>query len=166
MTRGMVEVGGASWVALQRGSLLIHPPWLNPLHQRQEVILALRTGGENILQVGERTSLVIHPVGLQTTSTNLLSPLLPELNIFEFILMTYFSHIEHEKWETAQQDLWRELQASSLVCCLGNSWNASTSSANLNKPRHSSTDAAVMMRLKYKTLFWGVLAFIIFETKG
>lgn len=69
MTRGMVEVGGACWVALQGGSLLIHPPGLNPLHQRQEVLLALRTCGQNMVQVGERTPLVVHPVGLQTTTT-------------------------------------------------------------------------------------------------
>lgn len=43
MTMMTVEVGGAHCVRLKDGSLLIHPPGLNPLNQRQELILALWT---------------------------------------------------------------------------------------------------------------------------
>lgn len=49
-----------------QGSLLVHPPGLNPLDQSEEVFLILWIRNQHVVQFWEGASLVLHPVRLQT----------------------------------------------------------------------------------------------------
>lgn len=70
----MMMEGGASRLCVrvlltvpqQRSTLLIHPPGLDSLDQREEVLLTVRNRSEHVIQVWEGTPLVLHPVRLQT----------------------------------------------------------------------------------------------------